>query len=94
MENNEVYYPPTYVVDGFTHGTSNPDKLLNVANHFYSGGEGDWYCLRMTVESLAATGVKTVFEGTARLVINNQILMAQMMSCFPTSAGASIRMQF
>ena len=63
VENNEVYYPPTYEVDGFTHGTSNPDKLLNVANHFYSEVEGDWYCLRMTVESLAATGVTTVFEG-------------------------------
>ena len=65
VENNEVYYPPTYEVDGFTHGTSNPDKLLNVANHFYSEVKGDWYCLRMTVESLASTGVKTVFEGTA-----------------------------
>ena len=65
MDNNETYFPPTYEVDGFTHGTSNPDKLLNVANHFYPDVEGDWYCLRMTVESLAATGVKTVFEGTA-----------------------------
>ena len=65
MENNETYFPPTYQVDGFTHGTSNPDKLLNVANHFYPDVEGDWYCLKMTVESLASTGVKTVFEGTA-----------------------------
>jgi uncharacterized protein (DUF952 family) len=65
VENNETYFPPTYQVDGFTHGTSNPDKLLNVANHFYPDVEGDWYCLRMTVESLASTGVKTVFEGTA-----------------------------
>ena len=61
----ETYYPPTYEADGFTHGTSNPDKLLNVANHFYPDVAGDWYCLRMTVESLAATGVETVFEGTA-----------------------------
>ena len=61
----ETYYPPTYDVDGFTHGTSNPAKLLNVANHFYPDVEGDWYCLRMTVDSLAATGVETVFEGTA-----------------------------
>ena len=61
----ETYYPPTYEVDGFTHGTSNPAKLLNVANHFYPDVPGDWLCLQMTVESLAATGVETVFEGTA-----------------------------
>lgn len=60
-----VYYPPTYEADGFTHGTSNPEKLMNVANHFYQDVEGNWYCLRMTVESLAATGVTTRFEGTA-----------------------------
>ncbi len=60
-----TYYPPTYAVDGFTHGTSNPNKLLNVANHFYPDVAGDWYCLRMTVESLKHTGVETVYEGTA-----------------------------
>lgn len=62
---DQVYYPPTYSVDGFTHGTSNPDKLLNVANHFYPDVPGNWYCLRMTVDSLAAAGVETVYEGTA-----------------------------
>lgn len=60
-----TYFPPTYKVDGFTHGTSNPEKLMAVANHFYPDVPGDWYCLQMTVESLAATGVETVFEGTA-----------------------------
>lgn len=60
-----TYYPPTYEVDGFTHGTSNPQKLLNVANHFYPDVQGHWYCLRMTVESLKASGVETVYEGTA-----------------------------
>ena len=60
-----TYYPPTYEVDGFTHGTSNPQKLLNVANHFYPDVPGRWYCLRMTVESLKASGVETVYEGTA-----------------------------
>ena len=65
VEANTAYFPPTYDVDGFTHGTSNPDKLLNVANHFYQDAEGEWYCLRMTVDSLALTGVKVVFEGTA-----------------------------
>ena len=60
-----TYYPPTYEVDGFTHGTSNPQKLLNVANHFYPDVKGDWYCLRMTAESLKTSGVETVYEGTA-----------------------------
>jgi len=62
---DDIYYPPTYPIDGFTHGTSNPDKLLNVANHFYRDVPGEWYCLRMTVASLAGTGVETIFEGTA-----------------------------
>ncbi|MFK7829936.1 MAG: DUF952 domain-containing protein [Congregibacter sp.] len=65
VASGNTYFPPTYNVDGFTHGTSNPTKLLNVANHFYPDVPGDWYCLQMTVESLAATGVKTIFEGTA-----------------------------
>jgi len=36
-----------------------------VANHFYQGVAGKWLCLRMSVDSLKATGVETVFEGTA-----------------------------
>ena len=62
---NRTYFPPTYRQDGFTHGTANPDKLLTVANHFYQQTEGDWYCLRMTTESLRASGVNVVFESTA-----------------------------
>ena len=62
---DSTYFPPTYEVDGFTHGTSNPEKLMAVANHFYRHVPGDWYCLRMTVESLSATGIETIFEGTA-----------------------------
>ena len=64
-EQDSVYYPPTYAVDGFTHGTANPEKLLVVANHFYSEVQGDWLCLRMTVDSLEGSGVETIFEGTA-----------------------------
>ena len=60
-----VYFPPTYDLDGFTHGTANPDKLLVVANHFYREVDGDWLCLRMTMESLKRSGVEVVFEGTA-----------------------------
>jgi len=65
VDGDLTYFPPTYDVDGFTHGTSNPEKLLAVANHFYPDVEGDWYCLKMTVESLQQTGVETVYEGTA-----------------------------
>lgn len=59
------YYPPTYEADGFTHATANPKALLKVANHFYRDVPGDWYCLRMTEESLRQTGVETIWEGTA-----------------------------
>ncbi len=65
VASSSVYFPPTYDQDGFTHGTANPNKLLVVANHFYQDVPGDWLCLRMTLESLAATGVEVVFEGTA-----------------------------
>lgn len=65
VANDGTYYPPTYEADGFTHATANPAALMNVANHFYKGVEGTWYCLRMTEESLAATGVETIWEGTA-----------------------------
>ena len=60
-----IYFPPTYDLDGFTHGTANPEKLLVVANHFYKEVGGDWLCLRMTEESLKNSGVEVVFEGTA-----------------------------
>ena len=60
-----VYFPPTYEQDGFTHGTSDPEKLLKVANRFYARVAGDWLCLKMTVRRLAETGVQTVFEEAA-----------------------------
>jgi len=62
---DSIYYPPTYEADGFTHGTANPAKLLSVANHFYTDIVGDWYCLQMTEQSLADTGVKIIFEPAA-----------------------------
>ena len=62
---DSIYYPPTYEADGFTHGTANPAKLLSVANHFYKDIVGDWYCLQMTVQGLADTGVKIIFEPAA-----------------------------
>ena len=61
----DMYFPPTYEVDGFTHATANPDMLLPVANHFYTDVPGEWLCLKMTVESLDSAGISVVFEGTA-----------------------------
>ena len=65
VEADAIYYPPTYEQDEFTHATANPDFLLTIGNHFYQEVEGDWLCLRMSVDSLAATDVETIFEGTA-----------------------------
>jgi uncharacterized protein (DUF952 family) len=65
LRSNSTYFPPTYEQDGFTHATANPDFLLTIGNHFYREVPGDWLSLRMSVDSLAATGVQTIFEGTA-----------------------------
>ena len=65
LEENSTYYPPTYSQDKFTHATANPDFLLTIGNHFYTHVKGEWRCLRMSVDSLSATGVQTIFEGTA-----------------------------
>lgn len=65
LDENAVYYPPTYEQDGFTHATANPDFLLTIGNHFYTAVEGDWLCLRMSVETLKQSNVQTIFEGTA-----------------------------
>lgn len=65
VDSDSAYYPPTYEQDGFTHATANPALLLNVANHFYTEVPGQWYCLRMTVDSLASADIEVVFEGTA-----------------------------
>lgn len=65
VEENSTYFPPTYSQDNFTHATANPDFLLTIGNHFYTHVKGEWRCLRMSVDSLSATGVQTIFEGTA-----------------------------
>jgi len=60
--NGTTYYPPTYEVDGFTHATADPSKLLGVANHFYKSVKSDWLCLKMTRSTLAAAGITVKFE--------------------------------
>jgi uncharacterized protein (DUF952 family) len=64
-DNNSTYYPPTYKQDGFTHGTSDANKLLEVANHFYTDSIGAWVCLEMTTESLEAEKVEVRYEPAA-----------------------------
>ena len=88
IESDGTYYPPSYKVDGFIHGTSNPQKLLNVANRFYLGVKGPWYCLRMTAESLKASGVETTYEGAANeLGISTRISMGAYDELFPRIHG-------
>lgn len=65
LESDATYYPPTYSQDQFTHATANPAFLMTIGNHFYPDVKGEWLCLRMSVDSLASTGVRTIFEGTA-----------------------------
>ncbi len=65
LQREVTYYPPTYEQDGFTHATAEPDLLLRVANHFFKQVTGDWQCLRMTIESVTATGTPVTFERAA-----------------------------
>jgi uncharacterized protein (DUF952 family) len=65
VSQEEIYYPPTYSQDGFTHGTADPIKLLLVANHFYQGSHGDWVCLAMTEAALSDSGVMVKYEPAA-----------------------------
>lgn len=65
VDEQRTYYPPSYDADGFTHGTAEPARLLEVANHFYGDTEGDWLCLRMTEASLAAAGIGVEYEAAA-----------------------------
>jgi len=65
LASDATYFPPTYSQDKFSHATANPDFLLIIGNHFYPDVPGDYLCLRMSVDSLQATGVETIFEGTA-----------------------------
>jgi hypothetical protein len=65
LANNTTYYPPAYKQDEFTSATANPDFLLIIGNHVYPDVKGDWLCLRMSADSLQASGLPTIFWGTA-----------------------------
>lgn len=54
----EAYFPPTFEEDGFyTHATGVPARLIETANHFYTGVPGEWVCLRMTRTALRRCGI-------------------------------------
>lgn len=82
-----IYYPPTYKQDGFTHGTGNPDRLLEVANHFYQDSQGDWLCLAMTEASLADAGVIVKFEPAANVGNQDGALTDSNPELFPHLYG-------
>ena len=79
QKTGEVYYPPTYKQDGFTHATADPNFLLEVGNHFYTDVGGEWLCLRFSVDSLEAVGIHTTFEE----VCLHQTAHAVFPACFP-----------
>jgi len=62
---NRTYFPPTYDQDGFTHGTGEANRLLEVANHFYTESVGDWVCLEMTENQLNESGAMVRYEPAA-----------------------------
>merc|ERR1719247_2572880 len=54
----DAYYPPTFDEDGgFTHATGVPSRLIETANHFYTGVPGEWVCLRFRRSELRRRGI-------------------------------------
>ena len=54
LPTGETYFPATYANDGFTHLTSDPALLLEVANHFYTSIQGDFIVLELDTRLLLA----------------------------------------
>jgi len=62
-----AYFPPTFAEDGyFTHATSDPMLLLDVANRFYKSSStapgDDWICVALSCSELARNGIATRWE--------------------------------
>ena len=74
LEAQKTYFPPTYQQDGFTHGTADTNRLIEVANHFYTASQGDWLCLEMTEDSLAKQDIEVRFEPAANVGDTNGTL--------------------
>jgi uncharacterized protein (DUF952 family) len=60
----KAYYPPTFEQDGFfTHATGVPERLLDLANHFYKTVPGEWICVELSCSALKGkAGIVTKFE--------------------------------
>ena len=52
IENNGIYYSPTFEHDKFIHATENPALLLEAGTHFYKNAVGDWICLKLNPDLL------------------------------------------
>ena len=87
IRQQQTYYPPTYEQDGFTHGTADAKKLMEVANHFYTKSEGDWLCLEMSEASLADSGVMIKYEPAAAVGNQEGTLVDSQATLFPHLYG-------
>eukprot|EP01089_Gocevia_fonbrunei_P014901 TRINITY_DN4220_c0_g1_i1.p1 TRINITY_DN4220_c0_g1~~TRINITY_DN4220_c0_g1_i1.p1 ORF type:complete len:128 (-),score=27.63 TRINITY_DN4220_c0_g1_i1:33-416(-) len=48
-----LYFPQTYKVDGFTHAAKHKERLLMVANQFYTDSKADWIVLEINEKKLS-----------------------------------------
>lgn len=53
-QEEDMYYPPTYAMDGFVHATRESSSLLSVGTHFYRSSVGDWVCMELHPARLRA----------------------------------------
>jgi uncharacterized protein (DUF952 family) len=63
VQSGHAYFPPTFEHDGgFTHATAVAARLLDTANHFYTGTAGDWICVALSQTHLHQLGIVTRLE--------------------------------
>eukprot|EP01038_Epipyxis_sp_PR26KG_P010800 gene10800-14499_t len=62
IDQNGLYFPPTFPQDGFIHATEDPSSLLPVGTHFYKEDIGDWICLKLNPQLLAG---EVIYEAPA-----------------------------
>mmetsp|Transcript_38929 Transcript_38929/g.51326 ORF Transcript_38929/g.51326 Transcript_38929/m.51326 type:complete len:131 (+) Transcript_38929:90-482(+) len=54
VDNDQPYYPTAYEQDGFIHCTAEKEKLLDIANFFYTGVSGDFLVLELELSKIEA----------------------------------------
>ena len=87
VRENSTYYPPTYEVDGFTHATKDAERLIDVANHFYTDTNGDWVCLEMALEAFQVAEIEVRFEPAANVGDKSGELEGREEALFPHIYG-------